>query len=51
MHDETGDRTANGTGKIDQLEDAHLSSLFLKKENGQLTHERIPTFNDVLTFI
>ncbi len=51
MHDETVDRTTNGKGKIDQLEDAYVSSLFLKKENGQLTHERIPTFNDVLTFI
>ena len=51
MHDETLDRTTNGTGKIDQLEDAYLNSLFLKKENGQLTRERIPTFNDVLTFI
>jgi glycerophosphoryl diester phosphodiesterase len=51
MHDETIDRTTNGTGKIDQLGDAYLNSLFLKKENGQLTSERIPTFNDVLTFI
>ncbi len=51
MHDETVDRTTNGKGKIDQLEDAHLDRLFLKKENGELTHERIPTFNDVLIFI
>lgn len=51
MHDETVDRTTSGTGKIDQLEDAYLNSLFLKKENGQLSSERIPTFNDVLTFI
>lgn len=51
LHDETLDRTTNGTGKIDQHEDSYLDSLFLKKENGQLTHERIPTFNEVLTFI
>lgn len=51
MHDETVDRTTNGTGKIDQLEDAYLNKLFLKKENGQLTHEQIPTFDDVLIFI
>jgi len=51
MHDETLDRTTNGTGKIDQHEDVYLNSLFLKKENGQLTRERIPTFNEVLTFI
>ncbi|MEQ1584868.1 MAG: glycerophosphodiester phosphodiesterase family protein [Cyclobacteriaceae bacterium] len=51
MHDETVDRTTNGNGKIDQLEDAYLNSLFLKKERGQLTRERIPTFNEVLIFI
>lgn len=51
MHDETVDRITNGTGKIDQLEDAYLNNLFLKKDNGQFTRERIPTFNDVLTFI
>jgi glycerophosphoryl diester phosphodiesterase len=51
MHDETIDRTTNGTGKIDQLEDAYLNSLFLKKESGQFTNVRIPTFHDVLTFI
>ena len=51
MHDETVDRTTNGNGKIDQLEEAYLNSLFLKKENGQLTHKRIPTFEQVLTHI
>lgn len=51
MHDETVDRTTNGTGKIDQLEDAYLNRLFLKKENGQPTRERIPTFEKVLEFI
>ena len=51
MHDATIDRTTNGTGSIDQLEDIYLNGLYLKKENGQLTRERIPTFNDVLTFI
>lgn len=51
MHDETVDRTTNGTGKIDQLEDEYLNRLFLKKENGQLTRERIPTFEEVLGFI
>lgn len=51
MHDETVDRTTNGKGKTDQLEDTYLNSLYLKKENGQITRERIPTFNDVLTFI
>jgi glycerophosphoryl diester phosphodiesterase len=51
MHDETVDRTTNGTGKISELEDAYLNRLFLKKENGQVTRERIPTFDDVLRFI
>jgi glycerophosphoryl diester phosphodiesterase len=51
MHDETVDRTTNGNGKIDQLEDAYLNTLFLKKETGELTRERIPTFHEVLTYI
>lgn len=51
MHDETIDRTTNGTGKIGELEDVYLDSLFLKNEDGELTHERIPTFEDVLSFI
>lgn len=51
MHDQTVDRTTNGTGKIEELEDAYLNGLFLKKENGELTHQRIPTFDDVLSFI
>jgi len=29
----------------------YLNSLFLKKENGQITQKRIPTFDDVLHFI
>jgi len=51
LHDETVDRTTNGKGKIEERDDAYLNSLYLKKENGQITHERIPTFNDLLTFI
>jgi glycerophosphoryl diester phosphodiesterase len=51
MHDETVDRTTSGTGKINELEDAYLNSLFLKKENGEITRERIPTFEEVLIFI
>ena len=51
MHDETIDRTTNGQGGIDQQKDSYLSSLYLKKQNGQLTTERIPTFEQVLTFI
>jgi len=51
MHDETVDRTTNGKGKIDQLDDSYINSLFLKRENGQITRERIPTFEEVLMFI
>jgi glycerophosphoryl diester phosphodiesterase len=51
MHDQTVDRTTNGTGKIAELEDAYLNGLFLKKENGEPTRQRIPTFDDVLIFI
>jgi glycerophosphoryl diester phosphodiesterase len=51
MHDETIDRTTNGHGSIDQQKDSYLSGLYLKKQNGQLTTERIPTFEQVLTFI
>ena len=35
MHDESVDRTTNGKGKLDQLEDDYLNKLFLKKENGE----------------
>jgi len=51
MHDETIDRTTNGSGKLEQLADTELNTLYLKKENGQLTKERIPTFEEVLTYI
>lgn len=51
MHDETVDRTTNGTGKIDQLDDKYLEGLFLKKENREITKKRIPTFEEVLQFI
>jgi len=50
MHDETVDRTTNGTGKLDQLEDVYLNTLSLKKENGELTRKRIPKFEEVLIF-
>jgi glycerophosphoryl diester phosphodiesterase len=50
MHDETIDRTTSGTGKVADLTDGYLKSLFLKTQQGELTHERIPTFDDVLQF-
>lgn len=51
MHDETVDRTTNGKGKLDQLQDDYLSRVYLKKENGDVTRQRIPTFEEVLQFI
>jgi glycerophosphoryl diester phosphodiesterase len=51
MHDETINRTTNGSGKITDLDDEYLNNLFLKQEGGTLTNERIPTLADVLNFI
>ncbi len=50
MHDETVDRTTNGTGKISELTDTYLNSLYLKTSGGAQTTERIPTFKDVLAY-
>jgi glycerophosphoryl diester phosphodiesterase len=51
MHDETIDRTTNGTGKIAELSDEYLKSLFLKNGKGEVTTERIPKLADILVFI
>jgi glycerophosphoryl diester phosphodiesterase len=51
MHDETIERTTDGKGKLIDLEDSYLNTLFLKKESGEITHERIPTFEEILRFI
>jgi glycerophosphoryl diester phosphodiesterase len=50
MHDETVDRTTNSNGKISDLSDAYLNSLYLKTSGGAQTTERIPTFKEVLSF-
>jgi glycerophosphoryl diester phosphodiesterase len=50
MHDETVERTTNGTGKIVELTDAYLNSLYLKTSGGEQTNERIPTFKEVLAY-
>lgn len=49
MHDETVDRTTNGTGKINELRDTYLNSLILKDRIGNLTTEKIPLFSEVLS--
>lgn len=51
LHDEMVNRTTTGEGKINDLTDEYLSSLYLKKSNGEITSERIPTFDDILNFI
>jgi glycerophosphoryl diester phosphodiesterase len=51
LHDETVNRTTTGEGKIGDLSDEYLSSLYLKKSDGEITSERIPKFEDILTFI
>ncbi|WDD96953.1 glycerophosphodiester phosphodiesterase family protein [Thalassomonas actiniarum] len=51
MHDSTVERTTNGIGKVSELTLAQLKKLQLKTGNGQqgmLTHQRIPTFKEVL---
>lgn len=50
MHDETVDRTTTGKGKVGDLTDGELNGLFLKKETGAITDQRIPTLEDLLKF-
>jgi len=48
MHDLTVDRTTNGTGKISELTDIYINTLFLKDRKGNLTTGRVPLFSEVL---
>jgi len=52
MHDQTVDRTTNGTGRVDSLTLAELKTLRLKLGKGgpdaPLTGETIPTFEEAL---
>ena len=50
MHDELVDRTTSGHGRISELSDAYVKSLFLKNSLGHLTSERIPTWEAFLTY-
>lgn len=50
IHDETVDRTTNGLGKVSDLSDEVLKSLYLKNADGNMTTERIPTFDSLLGF-
>ena len=50
MHDQTLDRTTNGTGNLANLTLAQLQKLFLRDNAGTLTTYRIPTLGAVLNW-
>jgi glycerophosphoryl diester phosphodiesterase len=47
MHDATIDRTSNGTGLVSNMTVEELQSFYLKKPNGSISLEIIPTLKDV----
>lgn len=51
LHDATLDRTSTGTDSIHIVESAYLQQLHLKTDAGEVTEERIPTFQEVLTWL
>ena len=48
MHDNTIDRTTNGSGAVGDYSYQQLQQLYLKDAAGNLTNERIPTLEDAL---
>jgi glycerophosphoryl diester phosphodiesterase len=48
MHDDTYDRTTNGTGKVSELPWAYAQRLYLEDHRGSLTNYHIPTLDEVL---
>ncbi|WP_331963076.1 glycerophosphodiester phosphodiesterase family protein [Ohtaekwangia sp.] len=50
LHDETLDRTTNGQGKIAEQTDAYLSTIHLKLSTGELSSEKILTFEELLKY-
>ena len=48
MHDLTVDRSTNGHGRVEDLTLAELRQLRLKYQNGRLSNETVPTFEEFL---
>lgn len=51
MHDDTVDRTTNGTGVVSEMTYAEISALQLVDVDGQVLDEGVPTFSDALSFL
>ncbi len=51
MHDGTIDRTTNGSGKLEDFTLFELKTFRLKKQDGTLTDEKIPTFEEALKLV
>jgi glycerophosphoryl diester phosphodiesterase len=47
MHDKSIDRTTNGKGELEDFTVKELKTYFLKKANGQISIETIPTLEEV----
>ena len=48
MHDQTLDRTTNGSGRVDNYTWRDLKELQLRSGSGSLTSHRIPTFDEIM---
>lgn len=51
LHDNTLERTTTGTGTIENATDEYLRSLKLRNGKGEVLDERIPSLEELLTFL
>ena len=51
MHDDTVDRTTNGTGRVDEMTYEEIAALRLVDLDGNILDEGVPTFSDALAFL